>query len=218
MKVDDELIEETKSTKFLGIHLDRELTWNNHIDSVCSRVNSGIYALRNLAQFCSLEVLRTAYYGLIHTHLEYGIRLWGSCSKYKLERVFRLQKRAVRTILKLQARESYRGAFRELGLLTLPCLYILEVALYCRSKCALTQGRDVHSYETRGRDNYRTQQHRSAAFERLPSQVGVKIINGLPKCIKNQNLNLFKTRLKHLLVSSAFYTVDEFFQCRWDNQ
>ncbi|KAG8243720.1 hypothetical protein J6590_039728, partial [Homalodisca vitripennis] len=37
-----------------------------------------------------------------------------------------------------------------------------EVALYRR--CALTQGRDVHSYETRGRDNYRTQEHRGVVL------------------------------------------------------
>ncbi|KAG8267055.1 hypothetical protein J6590_059096 [Homalodisca vitripennis] len=62
-------------------------------------------------------------------------------------------------------------AFRKLELLTLPCLYILEVALYCRSKCVLMRGIDIHSYETRGRENYRGQQHRTVAFERLPSQM-----------------------------------------------
>ncbi|KAG8306728.1 hypothetical protein J6590_041338 [Homalodisca vitripennis] len=66
---------------------------------------------------------------------------------------------------------------RELELLTLPCLYILEVALYCRFKCELVQGRDVHQYGTRGQDNFRIQQHRTATFERLPSEVGVSALN-----------------------------------------
>ncbi|KAG8305210.1 hypothetical protein J6590_074761 [Homalodisca vitripennis] len=45
---------------------------------------------------------------LIYPHLGYGIRLWGSCAQHKLERVFRLQKKAVRVILNLKTRESCR--------------------------------------------------------------------------------------------------------------
>ncbi|KAG8317313.1 hypothetical protein J6590_029884 [Homalodisca vitripennis] len=106
---------------------------------------------------------------------------------------------------------------RELELLTLPCLYILEVALYCRFKCELVQGRDVHQYGTRGRDNFRIQQHRTATFERLPSEVGVRFINKLPDEIKNLNdPKKFKARLRNLLVSRVFYSVEEFMMSRWD--
>ncbi|KAG8328531.1 hypothetical protein J6590_001205 [Homalodisca vitripennis] len=99
---------------------------------------------------------------------------------------------------------SYRAlpeckAFRELGLLTLPSLYILDVVL------------DVHQYETRGRGNFRIVQHRMAAFEHLPPQVGVKLINKLPEAINHlSDSKRFKSRLKHLLVSNAFYSVEEF--------
>ncbi|KAG8293076.1 hypothetical protein J6590_027183 [Homalodisca vitripennis] len=77
--------------------------------------------------------------------------------------------------------ESCKDAFKELALL---CLYILEVALYCRFKCELAQSRDVHQYGTRGWDNFRVEQHKTAAFEHLPSQVGVGLINRLPEGIK----------------------------------
>lgn len=214
---DDASLEETESAKVLGMYLDRGLTWDHHIDYICSKVASGVFALRKLAKFCSLGVLKTAYYGLIYPHLSYGLRLWGSCSKYKFERVFRMQKKAVRILSKLNSRESCRNAFRELELLTLPCLYILDVTLYSRFKCDLVQGGDVHQYETRGRDNYRAGQHKLMAFEHLPSQAGIKFINKLPEDIKQiNNPKQFKTRLRHLLVLRALYSVDEFMMCRWD--
>ena len=200
------------------MHLDQGLTWNDHVNKVCSKVTSGIHALRILSKTCSLEVLRMAYYGLVFPHLSYGIRLWGSCSQRQFLKVFRLQKKAVRILLRLNYRESCRDAFRELGLLTLPCLYIHEVVLYCISRCTLVQGREVHNYGTRGRDNLRLQQHRTVTFANLPKQIGVRLINGLPEELKNiQNFNHYITQLKHVLVSKAFYSVDEFLTCRWDN-
>ncbi|KAG8284026.1 hypothetical protein J6590_003718 [Homalodisca vitripennis] len=59
-------------------------------------------------------------------------------------------------------------------------LYPCEVVLYCQFKCKLVQGRDVYQYGTRGRDNIRIQQHRTATFDRLSSEVGIKLINELP--------------------------------------
>ena len=79
--VDEVVLEVTDSTTFLGMHLDQGLTWNDHVDKVCSKVTSGIHALRVLSNTCSLEILRMANFGLIFSHWSYGIRLWGSCSQ-----------------------------------------------------------------------------------------------------------------------------------------
>ncbi|KAG8306238.1 hypothetical protein J6590_051582 [Homalodisca vitripennis] len=54
-------------------------------------------------------------------------------------------------------------------------------------------GSDVHGYNTRGRDNLRVQSQRTMAYEQLSSQVGVKVINRLPECIKEL---VTKKRLK----------------------
>ncbi|KAG8312239.1 hypothetical protein J6590_026685 [Homalodisca vitripennis] len=147
----DVRIEETDSTKFLGMYLNR--SFFRHL---CSTEPFKILLLG-----CTKN-------GLVHPHIMYESRLWGSCSKYKFERVFRSQKKA--------------GAW-----IPLSCLYILDVALYCRFKCEFVRGRDVYQYGTRGRDNLRLHPYRTAAFKRLPSEVGVKLINKLPDEIKNLN-------------------------------
>ncbi|KAG8313243.1 hypothetical protein J6590_006803 [Homalodisca vitripennis] len=111
---------------------------------------------------------------------------------------------------------SCRLAFRKLKLLTVPCLYILETSMFFKSKCNLIRGSDIHSYETRGRDNYRTGRHRTVVHERLPSQSGAQFVNKLPNFIKSAAmLKAFKTRLKSALLSEAFYNTDEFMAHRF---
>lgn len=215
VSLDDVLLEETESTKFLGMYLDQGLTWCDHVNSICAKVASGIFAMRTLSQFCSTKILKTAYFGLVYSHFAYGIRLWGGCANNKFQRVFILQKKSIRIIKRLNPRESCKNAFRELELLTLPCLYMYEVIVYCKSKCDLVQGSNIHHYETRSRDNYRSQPHRLTLTHHLPEQVGVRLINRLPDDIKQlTNFSLFKIRLKRFLVQNAYYSVQEFLDSR----
>ncbi len=215
--LDETEIQEVCSMKFLGIHLDRGLTWNYHIEHVCSKLSSGIFALRQLSKYCPTRVLITAYYGMVYPHLSYGLALWGGCTNVNFSRIFILQKQAIRIIASLEWRESCKPSFKNLKLLTLPCLYILEASFYFKSKCNHIRGSDVHSYVTRGREDYRTGRHRTAVYEHLPSQAGVRFVNKLPNSIKNAPMpKAFKTRLKAALIQNAFYSIDEFMAYNWE--
>ncbi len=128
------------------------------------------------------------------------------------------RKKAVRTIAKLNSRESCRPAFQNLKLLTLPCLYMLETCLFFRFKCDHIRGSDVHSYATRGRENFRTVSHRTRVHERLPSQAGVQLVNRLPNYISSAHEpKAFKARLKNFLIAYAFYSTNEFTAYNWEN-
>ncbi|KAG8337112.1 hypothetical protein J6590_031090 [Homalodisca vitripennis] len=73
--VDDLPLDETESTKFLGMFLDRGLIWDVHVDHV-SLPN---YGIEN---------------GIIWFNLSptWDMELRGSCAQHKLERIFRLKK------------------------------------------------------------------------------------------------------------------------------
>ncbi|KAG8244069.1 hypothetical protein J6590_029426 [Homalodisca vitripennis] len=84
-------------------------------------------------------------------------------------------------------------------------IFDLTHPLYSRCHPVLAIQMWTRTYETRGRNNFRTEQHRTTMFEHLPSEVGVKVFNKLPGDLKRINeLKQFKSRLRHFLLSQAF--------------
>ena len=66
------------SVKFLGIHLDETLTWNNHIKFIKGKMSSALFALNQSKKFLPTNILLTLYHSLIGCHLNYGLIIWGN--------------------------------------------------------------------------------------------------------------------------------------------
>jgi hypothetical protein len=77
----------------------------------------------------------------------YGLLFWGN-STHSIQ-IFKLQKRAIRTIMGKQKRESCRELFKELKILPLKSPYILSLALFIlKNKTNLVINSDQHSFYT----------------------------------------------------------------------
>ena len=69
-------INETSVTKVLGIHLDKNLFFVNHITEMSMKVAKSIELLYKLNRFLPETILKTLYTSLIHPYLTYGIEAW----------------------------------------------------------------------------------------------------------------------------------------------
>ncbi len=119
------------STKYLGLVIDKNLRFSKHVDKVSRSVSAGIFVLRKLAAHLKIEHLLNIYYGIIYPHLLYALPLWGFSSS-RVNHLFVLQKRAIRTIFHFNSREHCREVFRSYKLLTLPSIYILETLTFVK--------------------------------------------------------------------------------------
>lgn len=192
---------------FLGIRIDQRLTWSAHVDQVCSRASSGIFALRRLVGLVNEDVLRMAYFALVHAHLAYGVLLWGASAESR--RAFVIQKKALRVMVRKGAREHCRNWFIQLKILTLPCLYIYTTCLHVNKMASSLPTRaDVHSYDTRGRNLLVVPASRTLSSEN--NKVNIKLYNALPNRIKTLTFPRFKSSLKGFLIRSAFYSISEY--------
>jgi hypothetical protein len=59
--------------KFLGIYLDKTLSWKSHIDKLVTKMSTACYAIRIVRGLMSQETLRMVYFAYVRTMLEYRI-------------------------------------------------------------------------------------------------------------------------------------------------
>ena len=123
-----------KSTvNFLGLELDSNLKFAQHIKKVSRKLSSSIFALRRLAQYCNSDVLRVAYFGCFYSNLAYAVPIWGAES-IETKYIFSLQKRALRIVYGLKKNQSCRGVFKSNLMLTFPSVYTFESLMFLKKK------------------------------------------------------------------------------------
>jgi hypothetical protein len=211
LRINDVIITQPSVLPFLGFRLDPTLNFSAHIDHICKNLLKGIYVLGSLRNVLSFDVLKIVYYAHIVSHIRNNIVFWGSC--YEAKRIFILQKRAIRTIYKVNRLTSCNDLFFDMEVLTAPAIYILECAMFVKKNPSLfVRNEDVHSHDTRSRGDLRCIQHSKALLEKSPKYRMVHIYNSLPSSLKEQkSVKIFKRELNELLLNKNMYNVEEFF-------
>ena len=97
ISIGGEVIPQTKITKFLGLWIDDNLSWKEHVNYLLLRLKRNINLLRTGKKFLSPHALKTIYFTQIHSNLTYGIGIWGSLiSKDLLSRLQKVQNTCIR--------------------------------------------------------------------------------------------------------------------------
>ena len=86
------------SSKYLGIHLDENLKWNEHVNKLFSRVNRSISGLKQARHYVPLYVLNTIYKSLIQPVFDYCDVVCGNLDQGLATKLQKLQNRVARII------------------------------------------------------------------------------------------------------------------------
>jgi hypothetical protein len=87
-------IEEVTNATFLGLELDKNINWKNHVEKILPKLSRACYTIRTMYPISSLNTLQMIYFAYFHSILDYGIIFWGNSTESK--RVFLAQKRTIR--------------------------------------------------------------------------------------------------------------------------
>ena len=74
------------SFNFLGITIDKHLTWKEHIHLIANKISRTVGVINRLKNYIPQNVLFTIYNTLIMPHLNYGILTWG----FNSDRIFKI--------------------------------------------------------------------------------------------------------------------------------
>lgn len=202
-------INNPEEVKFLGVYLDPSLTFENHISHTANRLSKIIFILKNLKNIVSQKICLQAYHGLFQSVCYYAILTWGhSCHA---ERIFALQRRAVRVMAGLGYREEVRHKFVELNILTIPCRYIYECLVFAyNNKDKYTKNNYYHKHDTRLNNNIHLQYLRLKRTRLASNYYSPLFFNKLPQHIKTLPIDKYKLSVKKVLLSKSFYNIQEF--------
>ena len=98
--------------KLLGVVIDQGLPWNDQVKSVCNTISSNLALFRRIISYLLFYTRKLFYQNFIQAYLDYCSVACGSSSK--ISSLLKLQKRAVRLIYNLPAREHSGPLFKKL--------------------------------------------------------------------------------------------------------
>ena len=189
----------------MGKIIDKNLTWDQQIDSVCLNITRRITLLKLLSKYVNKAGLNQYFSSYILPIFDYGCLIWSRGSSTNNLRLFKLQKRAARIILNADILTPSESMFKELQWLSFSkhVLYHKSVmmfkALHGMAPEYLTEmfvkTSQIHSRSLRSTDNdmLRVPYARTNSF----TVSGAKLWNTLPLALRlTSNLNTFKLNVK----------------------
>lgn len=199
--------------KFLGVYIDSLLNWKKELTAIDSSISSACYALRSLRDDIDIKQLKAVYYALVESRLRYSIMFWGSSYEYNCQRAFVLQKRALRTIVRIPQEESCKEYFKKLGILTVPSLYVLVLLSHF--------AKYIHEHESQEEREFREKSRRNVIKNKIAPKLtiakhcskyqSVELFNKLPTDLRSliYKGTLFKAKLKAFLLHKCLYSISE---------
>jgi hypothetical protein len=169
-----------------------------------------IFLFRRLKQLLTKNFLVVVYFALFHSHLLYGLELWGHAPA--TQSVLLLQKKVVRVIDAAGFRDHCKPIFVKLGILTVINQYILLNLVYVKKQSPLLAKRgDQHHHNTRGKQNINIPFCRLSKKKDCFPVLSMKLFNALPVSIRDLELRSFEARMKRWLLENPFYNITEYF-------
>ena len=74
------------------VKIDSKLNWKSHVNAIATKLNRANVMLYKIRDFVNANILKSIYYALFESHINYAFIIWGQNS-ITINRLYILQKR-----------------------------------------------------------------------------------------------------------------------------
>lgn len=207
LTINGEQINITDKEKYLGLILDKGLTWHPHIENVKLKITPLAGALRRIANNLPLKIKYTLYNTLVKPHLDYLVTVWGTAASRKIQELQATQNRIVKALFQYNYWTPTATLYKDTNIMNVRQLYKYHTCLLIRkimrrethTKITFVCNHQVRNYNLR-RASYistRSINPRTAHGKKTIIFEGVNLFNKIPKDIRSmQSTILFKKCLR----------------------
>jgi hypothetical protein len=219
VNIDGREINMVDNIKFLGVHIDKNMTWKSHCNVIINKCLKILFVLSRLKFFLPVWILSTIYHSLFLPYISYAITAWGNISIKESKRLFQIQKRAIRTITKSKFNCHTDPLFQKMKILKINDLFHVNCCkLYHKAKNGnleklyliekLSPNNTIHHYNTRqAHDIHQVNINKSLEKQLLNFKIS-SCWNNLPVSLKNKRSSIYaftKALKKHFI--SQYITI-----------
>jgi len=130
IKIDNVIIKQVTSTKFLGVTIDSSLSWSYHINGVATKLSRIVGILHKLKFVLPKAALLKIYFSLFYSTMLYCVLIWGNADAKYINRIQVLQNKAIRAVLNAPYRSPTDLMYSKLKCLKLCELYSYQLAIF----------------------------------------------------------------------------------------
>ena len=112
------------NVKLLGVTIDSDLNFDNHISEMCKKASRQLNILKRIGKYMNRLGRLTSYYSFILSNFNYCPVIWHYCSEKNSIKMEKIQERALRLFMKTDS--SYEDLLQKSKLPSLKILECLE--------------------------------------------------------------------------------------------
>jgi len=201
----------SKSVKDLGVILDPQLSYDDHIANVTSSCTATLCQINRVKNSFDRKTLSLIINSLVMSKLLYCSTVWSNTSDKNIKKLQQVQNFACKIITNSRKYDHVTPLLQELNWMTVKqhlqyrdavmafkC-YNNLTPYYLTSK--LRRRSDIHNRRTRNCDLLDTPLYKTASGQRTFTYKATKILNNMGKELKELTINQFKKHYKNQILS-----------------